>query len=107
MADYFKFIDTEKLEDRIKSGRFPFSQNLFWDYPLENIDLKQHQRYIIERVLTRGITDDFYMLLKIYSTKEIQDALRKSKELDPKTIHFCSWYFNLPKNEMHVSSFYR
>ena len=106
MTDYFQYTDKQKLDKKINSGQFPFSRKLFWDYPIENIDLKKHKRYIIERVLTRGFTDDFYMLLKIYTRKEITEALRKSKELDPKTIHFCSWYFNLPKKEMHVSSFY-
>lgn len=106
MNNYFRFIDTAKLDERIKSERFPFSEKLFWDSPIENIDIKKNQRYVIERVLTRGFTDDFYMLQKIYSTEEIKDALRNSKELDPKTVHFSSWYFKLPKNEMHVSSFY-
>ena len=106
MNSYLKYIDTASLDERIKTERFPFSQNLFWDYPLENIDLKTHQRYVIERVLTRGFTNDFYMLQKIYSLTEIQTALRKSKELDPKTAHFCSWYFNIPRHELHVSSFY-
>ena len=106
MNNYFRFIDTKMLDERIKSEKLPFNKMLFWDHPIENIDLKKNQRYIIERVLTRGFTDDFYMLIKIFSAGEIRDALRKSKELDPKTIHFCSWYFDIPITEMHVSSFY-
>jgi len=107
MHSYFKFIDTDKADEKIKTMAFPFSRNLFWDTAIENIDLKKHKRYVIERVLMRGYTEDFYMLLKIYSTEEIKDALRKSKELDDKTAHFCSYFFNLPKSEIHVSSFYR
>lgn len=106
MIDYFQYTDKEALNERIAAERFPFSRNLFWDYPAENIDLVKHKRFIIERVLTRGFTDDVYMLLNIYTKEEIREALRKSKELDSKTIHFCSWYFNIPKQEMHVSSFY-
>ena len=107
MHSYFKHIDTTKAEEKIRTLTFPFSRNLFWDVDIENIDLQKNSRYVIERVITRGFTEDFYMLLKIYSTQQIQEALRKSKELDAKTAQFCSTFFNIPKSEVHVSSFYR
>lgn len=106
MVNYFQFTNTALLDEKIKSGIFPFSQHLFWDADVADIDLQLHQRYIIERVLTRGFTADFYMLLKIYTTEQIKEAVRKSKSLDPKTIHFCSWYFHIPTNEINVSPFY-
>ncbi len=106
MNSYFSFIDTKALDQKIRSGEFPFSQKLFWDTSIEKIDLRKNQRYIIERVVTRGFLEDFYMLLQLYTTNEIKEGLRKSRELDPKTIHFCSHYFNIPKQELHASSFY-
>ena len=106
MSGYFKLINTERLDERIKSEKFPFSKYIFWDSSVGHIDLNKHKRYVIERVLTRGFLEDVYMLTKLFSQKEIQQALRKSKELDPKTINFCSQYFNFPKSEMHVSSLY-
>lgn len=106
MSSYFKFIDTNKLDEKLSSAIFPFSQYLFWDTPVDTIDIKKNKRYIVERIVTRGFLEDFYLLTKIYSREEIIEALKKSKELDPKTVNFCSHYFNLPKSEMHVSSFY-
>jgi hypothetical protein len=106
MYNYFRLINTASVEKEIASGNFPFRRNLFWDTDLANINLKANSRYIIERVLTRGFLKDFYTLTRLYTTEEIKEALRNSKELDAKTVHFCSQYFNLPKNEMHVSSFY-
>ncbi len=103
---YFRFIDTEKLNKKAQTEAFPFSANLFWDSAPDKIDLQKNQRYVIERVLTRGGTEDFYLLLKLYSSEQIKDALRRTKELDDKTMNFCSDFFNLPKTEMHVSSFY-
>jgi hypothetical protein len=107
MHSYFKYINIAKAEEKIRTMSFPFSRNLFWDVDIENIDLQKHSRYVIERVVTRGFTEDFYILLKIYSTHQIQEALRKSKELDAKTANFCSYFFKIPKSEVHVSSFYR
>ena len=106
MNFYFQLLEKDRLEDKIISGNFPFHQNLFWDTEIVNINLKTNSRYIIERVLTRGFLEDFYVLTRIYSADEIKDALRRSKELDAKTVHFCSRYFNLPKSEMYVSPYY-
>ncbi len=107
MVNYFNFLDKKELEEKLNSGELPFSQYLFWDTAIQNIDIKKNSRYIVERVLARGFLLDFYLLTRLYSKEEITAALKKSKELDPKTVDFCSYYFDLPKSEMHVSSFYR
>jgi hypothetical protein len=103
---YFDRLDIEKIHKRLHEDAFPFSQNLFWDYPLQNIDLKKHKRYVIERVMTRGFLADFYIILQLYSKIEIQEALKKSRELDKKTANFCEYYFDLPEKSLNVSSFY-
>jgi hypothetical protein len=86
---------------------FPFSQYLFWDAEIADIDLRKNMRYVIERVMTRGKMQDFEKLLELYAKEEISEEIKKSKELDPKTAHFCSWYFGIPQQELHASSFYR
>lgn len=106
MAFYFKFLPKSVLAKKIKKGEFPFSQYLFWDTPVEKIDLIKHKNYIIERVLSRGLLKDFYFLLQLYSTDEIAMAVKNSRVLDKKTINFCSHYFGIPLNELHASSFY-
>ncbi len=103
---YFNLIDTLALQKKIAAEKFPFSENLFWDTNIKNIDLEKNVRYVVERVVTRGFLEDFYVLLQIYSKETIISALKKSRELDPKTANFCSLYFKIPKNELHVSSFY-
>ncbi len=85
----------------------PFSQNLFWDSKLSDIDLEKNKHYIIERVITRGQLSDFETLLALYPREEIIGGITKSRELDHKTAHFCSWYFEIPPSKLHVSSFYR
>ena len=106
MHNYFNRIDTASLDIKLMENQFPFSKYLFWDASIETIDLLKNSVYIIERVLTRGRLEDFYLLLKTYNDEQIKSAIKKSKVLDPKTVNFCSQYFNLPKSAIHVSSFY-
>lgn len=106
MNVYFKFLPDEIRNKEIKRGDFPFSQFLFWDTPIENIDSENHKNYIIERVISRGLLHDFYYLLQLYTTKEITNGIKKSKSLDKKTINFCSHFFKMPIKDMHAPSFY-
>lgn len=85
---------------------FPFSTYLFWDAEPTSIDLEKNKAYVIERVITRGHLADFYKLITLYSRADIVEALTRAKQLDPKTAHFCSWYFNIPTTLLHVSPFY-
>jgi hypothetical protein len=106
MNTYFNFLPEHIFNKKVQRGDFPFSQFLFWDTPFENIDTEKHKNYIIERVLSRGLLQDFYFLLKLYSTEEIKEAVIKSKVLDKKTVNFCSHYFKIPISEMHASPYY-
>lgn len=106
MAFFFKYLPQTVRSKKIEKGEFPFSQYLFWDTPIEKIDVDKHKNYIIERVLSRGLLHDFYFLLQLYSTEEITTAVKKSRVLDRKTINFCSHYFKIPINELHASSYY-
>jgi hypothetical protein len=105
MHSYFDFIDTALLDKQLISGQFPFSRYLFWDTPLEMIDTVLHKKYIIERVLVKRTLKDFYCLIKMYSKDEIVTAIKESKVLDKKTVNFCTYYFKVPLNELHASSY--
>lgn len=106
MTSYFKYLPESVLTKKVEQGEFPFSQYLFWDTPVDKIDLIKHKNYIIERVLSRGTLKDFYFLLQLYTDEEIKKAVKTSRVLDKKTINFCSYYFGIPLNELHASSYY-
>jgi hypothetical protein len=103
---FFNFVDKEKVKQKLASGEFPFSQNLFWDSPISSIHLQKHKQAIIERVITRGSLEDLYTLMQIYSDAVIAENIVKSRILDKKTANFCSLAFNIPKSKLNVSSYY-
>lgn len=106
MTTYFKYLPQEVISKKIQKEDFPFSQYLFWDTPLENLDTEKHKNYITERVMSRGMLADFYYLLQLYTAEEISSAIKKSRVLDNKTINFCSIYFKIPITELNASSYY-
>lgn len=106
MFFFFKYLPENILSKKIEKRSFPFSQNLFWDTPIKKLDVEKHKNHIIERVLSRGLLADFYYLLQLYTAEEIIAAIKKSRTFDKKTLNFCSYYFKIPLNELHASSFY-
>ncbi len=74
-----------------------FSKTLFWDADVNALHPEKSKFYIIERVVTRGNLSDWKKMLSLYSLEEIKSNITKIKSLDPKTLNFCSLYFDLPK----------
>ena len=79
---------------------------LFWDVDPEKLEWQKNAQLIIERVLTRGNTFDFRVMIQHYSESQIIEAVIHSKSLDKKTAHFASRYFNVPLNQIHVAPEY-
>lgn len=96
MFNYFDLLP-EPVRTRVISGKdFPFSQQLFWDAALENIDNEKHKNYIIERVISRGGLADFFYLLDIYERSEIVDAVKKARYSMPKPLIFAAYILISP-----------
>jgi len=52
-----------------------FRQSLFWDVDPKTIDPEKHARYIIERVLDFGDTEETRWLFNYYSKTEIKRVM--------------------------------
>ncbi|MEZ4983609.1 MAG: hypothetical protein R2795_00985 [Saprospiraceae bacterium] len=73
-----------------------FSPSLFWDVDKTTLDVKQHQRFIIERTLTHGTLSDWYLIKRYYGKEIIKAESKQARYLDKQTLAFCSAYFHEP-----------
>ncbi|KKQ21277.1 MAG: hypothetical protein US35_C0027G0008 [Parcubacteria group bacterium GW2011_GWA2_37_10] len=56
--------------------KMKFRQTLFWDVNPKNIDPQKNARYIIERILEFGNTDEVGWVLKYYPKSVIKKVMR-------------------------------
>jgi hypothetical protein len=77
----------------------PFSPNIFWDVDPSTLDLEAHKRFIIERVAQRGLWADWQECLQLYGRESVKDVLLHARSLDKKTLSYCSFFFDVPKEE--------
>ena len=81
------------------------SKTLFWDVNIKDIDAEIHSLFIVERVLTRGTLDDFRALKDHYGVDKLKSIIVEIKNLDERTLSFCSVYFSIPKSEFRCYNF--
>jgi len=73
---------------------------LFWDVEPAKLDVEQHKRFIIERVLKFGYPVDVNILLENYSGEEIAETVRLSRMLDRKTATYWALHYHIPESEI-------
>lgn len=83
--------------------KLSFREALFWDLPVKDIDLKNHQRLIIERVFARGNLDEYTQLVNYYSEREIRQVVKRAGSFDKKTLNYISSTYNINPKELNAS----
>ena len=81
------------------------TKSLFWDVNFEDIDSQKHLLFITERVLTRGTLDDFKVLKHYFGMEKLKSIIVEIKNLDERTLSFCSVYFSIPKIKFRCYNF--
>jgi len=72
---------------------------LFWDTDITSIDFNKNARFVIQRVIQKGALNDWTTIKKHYGLDFIKQEILLMRNLDIKTLHFFSVYFDLPKTK--------
>ena len=76
--------------------RTQLSKGLFWDVDFENIDWEKNAPFVVERVLGKGKWEHFKSILEFYGKVRINKIILNLRDIDKRTLHFCSVYFDIP-----------
>ncbi len=74
-----------------------FSAGLFWDVDPASLDIGQHLKYVVGRVLDAGTLDDWRLLCRQLTLNGIIDIARQLRSLDPRTLAFLSVVGHAPR----------
>jgi hypothetical protein len=75
------------------------SPHLFWDTPIENIDPIAHSGFIVERVMGRGMINDWNMIKQWYGKEGLRSIVTKLRVLDSVSVAFLCLVLDLKKEE--------
>ena len=82
-----------------KKGTLKIRGSLFWDVDVKKITAEKNTRLIIERVFTRGNTQEFSRVMKYYDEDVIKRIILNAGSLDKKTLNFASQILKIDKTE--------
>ncbi len=77
-----------------------YVKHLFWDVKKAEVDLHQHSRYIIRRVLNFGDHRAVNWLRKVYPDSLIKEVVKNRRGLEKKTFIYWNTYYE--QNEQNV-----
>jgi hypothetical protein len=83
----------------LSSDCMPFSSTIFWDVNPATLDPEAHKHFIIERIAQRGLWADWQECLRLYGRETVKNVLLQARFLDKKTLSYCSFIFDVPKEE--------
>lgn len=68
---------------------------LFWDVDPHTVNMKQHARYIIERILEMGGLDALFWIQRVYPTSLIIETNMASRKISDKSRSFWNIWFGV------------
>ena len=76
-----------------------FSQYLFWDVDVNELDIDRFPAFVIQRVLEYGRWEDWIQIRSYYSMQIIKDAVMNLRTLFPKSLNYIALYTDTDKKD--------
>ena len=67
-----------------------FSENLFWDIDVNELDMDKHKAFIVERVLDYGYWEDWLIIKNYYSLDKLAEIAKGVRSLTPMSLSFIA-----------------
>ena len=74
----------------------------FWDTEFNKLDIKKNMNYIISRLYCYGEIKEIKQIKSVYSTEQIKEVAKKSRNLKPIVANYLRQQFNLKKKKWHI-----
>jgi hypothetical protein len=98
-SDCWKKIDMND-ENRLPEHAYKY----FWDIDPAELDVSQHPRYVIERLLEYGDFPELRWLFGQFSHLEIVETLQNSRKLSLRSASFWAQILNVPRRQVRCLS---
>ena len=73
---------------------------LLWNIDLDELDLKKHSFFIIERVMKYGDEKDVQWMLKMFNKEQLIEVVKRSKNVDKKSANYWALRFGIDRSEI-------
>ena len=79
-----------------------FLKEYFWNARFDQMDTQKHSGDIIRQLLESGNTTSLKWMLHTYAKSDVEEVVRTSKNLSPRSKMFWFSYFGIPLPHNHA-----
>lgn len=77
-----------------------FNPGLFWEYDLSHFDFGAQTALVVQRVIERGASEDFYALFNLYGVETVRKTIKEIPSFSQRDIEFISHVLGIPYAEL-------
>lgn len=81
-----------------------FSTNLFWDVDPTTLDLDQHRKYVVARVVECGTFEDWKLLCRHFGLPTVVSIAQTLRSLDARAVSFLSVVGHVTRDSFRCST---
>lgn len=75
--------------------------SLLWEYNIPNFDWERMKHIVVQRVIERGLKEDWYAAINLYGgLNKFREIIKDVPHLNDKDLNFVCRIFNLKKEEL-------
>lgn len=75
------------------------SSHLFWDVDRQSVDMDDHEKFIVQRVMEYGLLEDWVIIKKYYGKTELGRIASSLRSLDDRALSFVATYTGVAKEK--------
>ena len=73
---------------------------LFWEYDLEYFDFQKEIQVVVQRVIERGASEDFYAMFNLYGAEAVKATTRNIPSFCQRDLEFINNVLEVPYSEL-------
>jgi len=75
-------------------------KSLLWEYDTDDLDWDAMRDIVVQRVVERGLIDDYYAMLNMYGIEGVKESIKRIPTLSPKDTSFVVKVFDIDKKQL-------
>ncbi len=79
---------------------FRINPDLFWEYNMDSFDFEQEIDLVVQRVIERGGSKDFYALYNLYGKEKVNASIKRIPIFGQREMEFIDVVLGVPYKEL-------
>jgi hypothetical protein len=72
------------------------NQSLLWEYDTNRFDFQKEMQLVVQRVIERGTSEDFYAMYNLYGVEAVEESIKRIPSFSQRELEFINNVLGIP-----------